>query len=41
MDLGAVDPWKFYWFGEGKTLQGKDYNFIEYGLFRDYELIER
>jgi len=41
MDLGAVDPWKFYWFGEGKTLQGKDYNFIEYGLFRDFELIER
>ena len=41
MDLGAVDPWKFYWFGEGKTLQGKDYNFVEYGLFQDYELIER
>jgi len=39
--LGMVDPGKFVWFKEGKTLRGDDYNFIEYGLFRDFELVVR
>ena len=39
--LGMVDPWKFVWFEKGKTLNGEDYNFIEYGLFEDFELIKK
>jgi hypothetical protein len=39
--LGQVDPWKFIWFKEGKTLRGDDYNFIDYGLFEEFEIVEK
>jgi hypothetical protein len=40
-DLSWSGPSKFYWFGKGKTLKGEDYNFIDYGLFEDFELVVR